>query len=342
VQRALAEMPGIVAELAGVIGCDEVPAIDIGPHCTKPYECDFMNHCWKERGVPEWSVFDVRSLRSKQKWALYDDGVVSPQDVLARLREEGVRADSPSGHSAEAIVTGRRFIDPAGLRDALADWSHPRLFLDFETLGGAVPLFPGTHPYPTIPFQYSAHLLRAPEAELEHFEYLHPDDSDPRPALSATLADLARDVFGTRADGPGCVVAYNSGFERGCLKRLAESSPDHAPELLDLADRLVDPLPILRQTVYDRAFRTSYSLKAVAPALLGPDAAYAGMDVDSGPAAQVAFAEMIAAGCARERRKELEAGLLAYCGQDTHVLVQLVEWMERTGQPGAAHTDDRS
>jgi len=331
VEPVLGGMSDIVAELAGVIGRNEAPAIDIGPHCAKPYECSFREHCWKENSVPDWSVFDVRSLRSKQRWALYHDGVISSRDVLARLRQEGLGADTPAGRSAEALVTGHRFIDPEALCEALADWSYPRLFLDFETLGGAVPPFPGTRPYPMVPFQYSAHVLRGPTAELEHFEYLHPDDSDPRPVLSATLAGLARDVFDSHGDDPGCVVAYNSGFERGCLERLAESSPDHGPELLDLAHRLVDPLPILRAAVYDRAFRTSYSLKAVAPALLGSDAAYSGMDVDSGPVAQLAFAEMIDPRCSPERRSELEAALLAYCCQDTAVLVKLVQWMEGEG-----------
>jgi hypothetical protein len=38
---------------------------------------------------------------------------------------------------------------------------------------------------------------------------------------------------------------------------------------------------------------------------------------------------MIAQDCTPERRRELNVALLAYCGQDTLVLVQLVEWMER-------------
>ncbi|MGA6993124.1 MAG: hypothetical protein WBX50_04420 [Candidatus Deferrimicrobiaceae bacterium] len=44
------------------------PAIDIGPHCTNPYECDFKGHCW--RHIPEHSIFDLKG-RGVDKWELY-------------------------------------------------------------------------------------------------------------------------------------------------------------------------------------------------------------------------------------------------------------------------------
>ena len=57
--------------------------------------------------------------------------------------------------------------------------------------------------------------------------------------------------------------------------------------------RIVDPLPVIRDHVYDNAFGGSFSLKAVAPALLGEDHSYEGMQVSNGTAAQRAFDELI-------------------------------------------------
>lgn len=33
---------------------EKSPAIAVGPHCTQPYPCDFMGHCWKKIPKAEW------------------------------------------------------------------------------------------------------------------------------------------------------------------------------------------------------------------------------------------------------------------------------------------------
>jgi hypothetical protein len=327
----LPELADTVARLTGIVSSDRQPDVDIGPHCKKPYDCDFADHCRAERGIPEWSVFDVRSLRGADRWEMYDEGIVDAAAVHAHLADSGYDASTKQGRSAEALATGRRFVDEAALREEMSRWDHPRVYLDFETIGGAVPRLPGTRPYATVPFQYSVHVQRSPQAPLEHFEYLHPDAGDPRPALAVELARLANEFFGAGPGAPGCVIAYNMSFERRCLDQLAQACPQWAEPLANLADRLEDPLPLLRSSVYDRAFRTSYSLKVVAPALLGEGAAYAGMQVDNGSMAGVAYAEMTADACDPARRDELRAALLDYCKHDTAVLARLVEWMEREG-----------
>ena len=52
---------------------DSVPDIDIGPHCSKPYDCDFKGHCWKH--IPEYSIFDISNLRKDKK---FDFEIKSP------------------------------------------------------------------------------------------------------------------------------------------------------------------------------------------------------------------------------------------------------------------------
>jgi hypothetical protein len=50
----------------------DLPAIDIGPYCSNPYDCDFRGHCWQH--IPEDSVFDLRG-RGADKFALYRQGI---------------------------------------------------------------------------------------------------------------------------------------------------------------------------------------------------------------------------------------------------------------------------
>jgi len=50
------------------------PDIDIGPHCTDPYNCDFIDHCWSH--IPENSVFDLTRLHADKKFELYYQGIM--------------------------------------------------------------------------------------------------------------------------------------------------------------------------------------------------------------------------------------------------------------------------
>lgn len=53
-------LPDVVAELRTTLREVHEPAIDIGPHCTDPYECDYIPYCWRQ--IPEDSIFDLRGL----------------------------------------------------------------------------------------------------------------------------------------------------------------------------------------------------------------------------------------------------------------------------------------
>jgi len=94
-----------------------------------------------------------------------------------------------------------------------------------------------------------------------------------------------------------------------------------------LTKRIVDPLPIIREHVYDHKFGGSFSLKFVAPAILGDEHSYKGMLVADGSAAQRAFEEITNPKTAPAKKEELITGLLEYCKKDTLVMVELVKWL---------------
>ena len=145
------------------------------------------------------------------------------------------------------------------------------------------------------------------------------DALDPRPALIEALLEAC----GTS----GSIVSYYKQFETARIEELAEFSPRYREALLALNARMVDPLPVIRDFVYDNGFRGSFSLKAVAPALLGDESSYEGMMVSDGIAAQRAFAEIISDGVSPDRKSELVNASLEYCGKDTLVMVHLVKFL---------------
>ena len=162
----------------------------------------------------------------------------------------------------------------------LDGFGPPALYLDFEAFLPAVPLYPGTQPYETIPFQWSLHRLDASGA-VKHQEFLAAADFDPRRPFAETLIAA---LGGTNLP----IIVYSS-YERTRLNALAAKFPDIAKPICSIAGRLADLLPIVRSGVYHPGFRFSNSIKTAAPALC-PDVTYDDLDeIADGAAASTAF-----------------------------------------------------
>ena len=122
-------------------------------------------------------------------------------------------------------------------------------------------MYAGMHPGDAFPFQFSVRTLIGRSMRRKK-----PICMRTLPILVPALTQVLLDAIGPRRS----VVTYNRSSEKGALLALAESAAKPAAlRLRDIASRLVDALPIMRAHVYDPAFGGSFSLKDVAPALLG-------------------------------------------------------------------------
>ena len=221
VKEKQASIPDTLAEMRAMLR-GTVPEIDIGPHCSDPYDCDFMEHCW--RHVPEHSVFSLRG-RGIDPWELYRQGVIKLQDVPLDSLNLMQRMQT------EYFLDRKSHADPAKIRGFLKKVSYPACFLDFETFASGIPLFDGTRPYQQVPFQYSLHRIDAEGEEARHFEYLAQPGVDPRVEIAEKLPGEI--PFGA------CVIAYNMAFEKRVLRELGECHPE-APQTPERGDRRDD------------------------------------------------------------------------------------------------------
>jgi hypothetical protein len=290
------------------------PAIDIGPHCTNPYECDFIDHCW--RHIPEHSIFDLKG-RGVDKWDLYRKGIVRMDDVPLEALNSAQRMQ------AKFYRNRGQHVDLEAIREFLEGLSFPLCFLDFETCDSPIPPFDGTRPYQQIPFLFSLHRQDSPDGLLSHSEFLAPPGIDPRNELTERL--LAAIPEGA------CVLAYNKTFEARVLKDLAERFPAHRERLLAIAEGMLDLMvPFRRRDIYDWRMDGSYSLKNVLPVLV-PQLSYKGMAIQEGKEASLAYLALEKVESDQERRKA-EEDLRAYCRQDTLGMVKLLEKMREIAE----------
>lgn len=288
------------------------PCIDIGPHCSDPYECDFAGHCWAH--IPENSVFDFRDHGKPDTFELYRQGILRMEDVP--LESLGWRQQM----QVERLQSQDSVIDHEAIKEFLAELKWPFSFLDFETtFMMAVPLFDGTRPYQSVPFQFSLHIQDGPSGVLQHKYFLSDDCNDPRPAFVKALLAAVPNV--------GDIVVWNRAFESKIINELAAAFPEYAPELLSMIERMVDLMvPFRRREFYHGLMNGSYSIKAVLPALV-PGFSYDELDIASGDVAADSWRQMIMSSDSDERLK-LHGNLLKYCERDTEAMVRILEVMQ--------------
>ena len=307
--------PQLAAEIEEFLslGADHAPTAEPGSRCRTPFECDFQDRCFA-RKPRHWIYTHLNGLNHHHRRWLGEAGVESVLDLdgtnTARLPD---RARRRHLRFRDAYATGRPHVG-SGLLADLAHLGPPSAYLDFETINPAIPRFVGTSPFQKVPFQYSLHLW-AGDDDLRHFEYLAPADCDPRPLLARHLVD-SLDQFPA-----GPIVAYNASFERGCVESLvrltAESDRVLAGKLAGIRDRIEDLLPVVSANLIAADFEGSYSMKAVAPAVLGREGDYGEDGITDGLAAQRAFEDLAAGRIEGKCVRQLRESLRTYCELDT-------------------------
>ena len=282
--------------------------VKVGTFCLRPTPCPFYHRCWD--ALPEHSVFALSKLHLAEKFDLFHQGITTFDQI-----PEAYNLSAGQKLQIRTHREGEPHINRQAVREFLGHLRQELWFLDFESFQPAVPLFEGTHPYETIPFQFSLHRYRTDTGELEHFEFIAETGEDPRPLIAERLHALI--------PANAQLVAYNKQFERMILERLAQSVPEHADALRQMAENLVDLMePFQKRHYYTKEMKGKHSIKAVLPALV-PELDYENMEVGNGEMAIDAYEMMFDA--EPEEKQRLKNALLEYCQLDTLAMVRIYE-----------------
>jgi hypothetical protein len=301
-----------VARFKKVLVKKQIPDIDIGEHCYKPYICGFYNYCRKH--IPENSVFDFSGMHLSKKYELYREGIISFDDVPKDY--------SPNKNNLlqlDVYKSGKPVIDKNAIKNFLSDLNYPLYFMDFETFQPAVPLFDNSKPYQQIPFQYSVFLKKNKNDNAEHFEFLAEPGIDPRKKFIENLLKITK--------GKGDVIVYNKAFEITRLEEIARDFPEYADEIEKLIARIKDlMIPFQKKYYYAPEMKGSYSIKAVLPALV-LELSYDKLEINDGGLASIAY-ESLQTETDLMFIAEIKQQLLEYCKLDTFGMVKLLEKLE--------------
>lgn len=289
------------ALLLATLESDSEPKVETNTHCKI---CDYFNHCHRERPydvihLPRISADAVRKIRAEGYWSIDE----IPEDF--KLTE-------PRRRMRDVVVSGSPHIGD-GIGEALGAIQYPAFYVDYETSNPAFPTYPGTRPYQQICFQWSGHLVKTPESEPVHIEFLADGSGDPRGEFCRSLWEVVSQSQS---------IVYYTHFELTQLRAMERDGIPLASDLVKaLEERTVDLEKIVREHLCYREFMGRTSLKIVLPVLV-PSMSYREMLIADGNAAGWGFRRMLSTDDPSER-ETLRHALLDYCRQDTLAMVEI-------------------
>jgi hypothetical protein len=284
-----------------------MPVIDVGAQCNKPYECQFIPHCW-----PTDAEYPVTGLGGSK--AKLGEFVAQGASDIRDVEADALTAETQR-RIHRVTLAGEAEVLP-GAKQELDAMEYPRYYLDFETIAPAIPFWEGTRPYQAVPIQWSIHIEEA-GGELHHEEFLDLSGEPPMRALAEKMIQ--------RLGESGPILMYTS-YEKGVITRLIEIYPDLEEDLSKIINRLKDLHPIVKQNYYHPDMLGSWSIKAVLPAI-APHLDYSMLEgINEGTAASDGYLEAIDPATEAGRKAELKEQLLRYCKLDTEAMVEIVRF----------------
>ncbi len=284
----------------------EEPEIRPGRFCKSPYDCEFWEYCTKD--MPENWVLNLSGITQRKLDDLAAMGIKDIRDIPPSFSLSAIQDRIKS-----CVICNQEHIS-SSLKEELLSFEYPIHFLDFETIGTAIPRYAGTRPYQTIPLQWSDHIL-SEDGITTHREYLCLEDKDPRKEFAQTLlVALGKE---------GTIVTYTT-YEEGIVKALAEDLPEYKEELYALLKRIKDLHKVIKGNYYHPGFCGSFSLKYVLPAILA-EMSYGNLAIQEGQSASLEYLRMIDPSTTPEDKEKIRNDLLHYCGYDTLAMLKIRE-----------------
>ena len=128
-------VPGEVAAMREML-VGPRPEVAHGVHCGTPRVCPFLERCAPE--LPEHHVSTLYGIRRKAVEKLVAGGCVTLRDPLP----EGFSQSEIVARQIRSVQTGAVVVEE-GLASVVAGIATPIAFLDFETIGPAIPVWEG-------------------------------------------------------------------------------------------------------------------------------------------------------------------------------------------------------
>jgi len=310
VESLVGNVENQINRMIDIIKQKECPDIKIGAQCDDPYECPLKIVCWDF--LPKESVFILNRIRKNKAFELIDSGITHIKDIPGDYSLSASQRIQFDCHT-----NGQVKVDSTAIKAFLDELQFPIYFLDFETVGPAVPVYDQSQPYQQVPFQFSLHILPGWDKEASHHAYLAEGQDDPRPELLSKLESLIKDK--------GSILSYNMSFELARLRESVAVYPKYQEWFVGIEKRFLDLIvPFRKFDYYDPKQMGRTSIKNVFPALTG--GTYEGLEIGDGGTASNEYARvMFSDDISPDDKDCVLRGLEEYCKLDTQAMIDILK-----------------
>ena len=294
-QQSNVDFEALIKKTASAIRNDERIPPPVGAQCKS---CEFYTTSTNNLERSGWSEcmahhFQTTEIpkREDSVFALYRKGPVDDLIARSRLWLRDVSADElpEANPDTQPITLERRHrlqraealgnselihINHAAIEAALRSFNFPLHFIDFETARPALPYYRGHHPYQTILFQFSHHVMEHTGSIRHASEFLQYDQN------TSPSVDAVRALKRALGSDNGTVLHWYH-HERTVLREITEEikhlQPPDAQDLLQFltvlgtqkgAGRLFDFGRLMEEQVFLAGTQGSSSMKRFLPAVL--------------------------------------------------------------------------
>lgn len=280
------------------------------------------NHCttfqYSNAHIPEYSVHDISRIHKTKLQNFVEQKIFT----LDEIDPEHHKLSENQTNQVRAHQSKRMMIDTEAIAEALSLLKYPLYFFDYEAYAPAIPAFNGYRPYKFIPFQFSMHILREPNGNIEHTEFLHENFSDPSEAVAMKLKELYTG---------GSVIVWHETFEKTFINaNIAERLPHHAAFFDKFNNAMFDLEKVFTAQLYiHHGFRGRTSIKKILP-VLAPEFSYGELEISEGGQASNEWWHMVAPTTSSDKKKQIVKNLKEYCGLDTKALYVIWKHLQET------------
>ena len=311
---AKTEVPSLIDDAKRIVDLPSVPVSDIADLSCVPSganACGCAADSYAD--LPEFSVFDVTRLPRESCTKLLRSGIREIKQITPRSIK------LTKQQAIQVVLTHQEAtkVQEKELQRELDSLKYPLYFLDYETFNFAVPPLSGFRSFQQFVFQYSLHVQREPQADLEHYEFLADAVSDDQ--VDRLCESLQLNI----ADDGGSVLVWHRSFEETRNKELGTLRPEYESFFRDINRRVFDLEDVFKNGLYlDYRFKGRSSIKVVLPVLC-PEFSYKSLSVQNGGQAMETWHNMIFGGVEEDKIAPTRNDLLAYCELDTLAMVRI-------------------
>jgi Domain of unknown function(DUF2779) len=302
-KRNLAYIQFKVEEAKNIVLQKQMPHVNTGMHCFKPYTCDFIGTCWKK--PPQHSILSLPHSNKEQQTSFIHHNKINFEDLQIEDAINPIQKAVITAH-----LNNRIYFDEKIIAEELHHLNGVIVFFDCEMSGAAVPYINEHAPYQPVPYLINIKT----SAGLSYTYFLNTVSG--RKDLFLALIEWTE-----KADH---IICYDTSSEIILLQYGMHYFPEIADELLKIRNKLHDLSTLFKRiAIYHPEQFGGFSLKIIAHAFIDKHF-YDGLDYQSGLMASYAFQYYLNEKDGNEKEKMKQA-LITYCEKDTEAVRLLFE-----------------